>query len=67
MSSKHYEVRYQNDYIAKLRESGDTCTEVVFFRGEQIHHADFPSSNLGDADRSAYLSSMVASIARETL
>ena len=63
--SKHYELRYQNDYIGKLRESGNTCTEIVFFRGEQIHRAEFPSSNLGNAERGGYLSAMVASVARE--
>jgi hypothetical protein len=63
--SKHYEMRYKTNYIAKLREQDGECTEVVFFNGEQIHRATFSASNLGLAKRGEYLSSMVASIARE--
>ena len=63
--SKHYELRHEQDYIAKLREDGDTCTEIVFFKGEQIYRAEFPTSNLGTAVRSGYLLCMVVSVARE--
>jgi hypothetical protein len=62
--SNHYEMRYQNDYIAKLRVSGTEATEVVFFNGAMIHQATFPISNLGNAKRGAYLECMVASVAR---
>jgi hypothetical protein len=62
---KHYEMRYEDKYIAKLREQGDECEEIVFFNGEQIHRVSFPSSNLGCASRGEYLRTMVASIARE--
>lgn len=61
----HYEMRYQTNYIAKLREKDGECTEIVFFNGEQIHKATFPASNLGSAKRGDYLASMVASVARE--
>ena len=63
--TKLFETRHAGDYIAKLRESGDTCTEIVFFKGEQIYQADFPTSCLGDAKRGDYLESMAASIARK--
>lgn len=61
----HYEMRYETHYIAKLRESGDTCDEVVFFNGEMIHKATFRASNLGSAKRGEYLDCMVASVARD--
>src|SRR4051812_44550360 len=61
----NYEMRYQTDYIAKLRDDGQECTEVVFFKGEQIHKATFPASNLGSSKRGDYLESMVASVARQ--
>ena len=61
----HYEMRYESNYIAKLREQDGECTEVVFFRGEQIHRATFLASNLGSAKRGEYLGCMVASVARE--
>jgi hypothetical protein len=61
---KHYETRYEEKYIAKLREQGDTCEEIVFFNGEQIHRTSFPTSNLGGASRGEYLRCMVASVAR---
>jgi hypothetical protein len=63
--TNHYETRYQSDYIAKLRDDGTTCTEIVFYRGGQIHRAEFPSSNLGTAKRGEYLDCMVVSVARE--
>jgi hypothetical protein len=70
--ANHYETRYQSDnapggsdYIAKLRDDGTTCTEIVFYRGEQIHRAEFPSSNLGTAKRGEYLDCMVISVARK--
>jgi hypothetical protein len=64
---KHYELRHGTDYIAKLRENTDTreCSEVVFYRGEPIHSATFPSLNLGGASRGEYLECMAHSIARE--
>ena len=62
---RHYELRFDSKYIAKLREESSECTEVVFYNGEQIHKATFPSKNLGCASRSEYLKSMVASVARE--
>ena len=64
-SSKLYEMRFEDKYIAKLRESGNECSEVVFFNGEQIHSATFPASYLGSAKRGEYLECMVHSIARE--
>lgn len=60
-----YELRYENDYIAKLREKDSECVEVVFFKGEEIHRATFPTSNLGSAKRGEYLGCMAASVARE--
>jgi hypothetical protein len=63
--SNHYEIRYETNYIAKLREDGNECTEIVFFKGEQIHKATFPTRNLGTANRGEYLECMVASVARE--
>jgi hypothetical protein len=61
----HYEMRYKNDYIAKLRVDGENCREVVFHKGYQIHSADFPTRYLGGGSRSEYLGCMVHSIARE--
>lgn len=63
--SKHYEMRYKQNYIAKLREQDGQCEEIVFFKGEQIHRVSFEASNLGSASRGEYLRVMVASIARE--
>jgi hypothetical protein len=63
--NKHYETRYQTNYIAKLREQDGKCIEIVFFNGEQIHRAEFLASNLGTAKRGEYLECMVASVARE--
>jgi hypothetical protein len=63
--TNHYETRYETSYIAKLRDDGTECTEVVFFNGETIHKATFPASNLGSANRGEYLCCMVASVARE--
>jgi len=66
-SLKNYELRHDGDYIAKLRENTDTreCAEIVFYRGEKIHTATFPASNLGGASRGEYLECMAHSIARE--
>ncbi len=63
--TNHYEMRYETHYIAKLRDDGTQCTEVVFFNGEMIHKATFHASNLGSAKRGEYLGCMVASVARE--
>jgi len=65
MTSKHYEVRFEQDYIAKMREQDRQCEEVVYFKGQEIHHAVFWAGNLGGASRSEYLRCMVHSIARE--
>jgi hypothetical protein len=63
-----YETRVEangKSYIAKLMEMTDEnqCREIVFANGEQIHYAEFPASNLGDAKRSGYLKVMAESIA----
>ena len=63
--TKHYELRHETDYIAKLREQDGQCDEIVFFKGEQIYKATFPASNLGGASRGEYLRCMASSIARE--
>lgn len=63
--TKHYEMRFETNYIAKLRESNGVCDEIVFFNGQQIHKATFPANNLGSASRGEYLRCMVASIVRE--
>lgn len=60
---KHYETRHAGDYIAKLSECGDTCREIVFYKGAQIYFAEFPTRNLGTANRGGYLKIMAASIA----
>ena len=60
---RHFETRYQDRYIAKLREDGDTCEEIVFLDGEQIHRTTFPTRNLGGASRGEYLQCMVSSVA----
>jgi hypothetical protein len=62
--SNHYELRHATDYIAELTERDGTCTEIVSYRGELIHTATFPSSNLGNSARSVYLECMVASAVR---
>lgn len=63
MGNMHYETRYTGGYIAKLSEREGVCKEIVFHNGEQIHFAEFPSSNLGSASRGGYLSAMVSSVA----
>lgn len=60
---KHYETRHNTDYIGKLSEYAGECREVVFYKGEKIHDAEFPASNLGTSSRGGYLESMTASIA----
>lgn len=60
---KHYETRYQSDYIGKLSEYAGECREVVFYKGEKIHDTTFPATNLGSASRGGYLDNMTASIA----
>lgn len=61
---EHYEMRYNTDYIAKMSEQDGECREIVYYKGEQIHYATFPASNLGSAKRGDYLEAMVATIAR---
>lgn len=34
--TRHYELRHEQNYIAKLREQDGQCTEVVFFNGSEI-------------------------------
>ena len=65
--TKLFETRHDGDYIAKLRENTETnvCTEIVFYKGEQIYRADFSAAFLGDAKRGGYLEKMAASIARK--
>lgn len=61
----HYEMRLDangNSYIAKLSEQNGQCREIVFANGLQIHYAEFPASNLGDANRGGYLDAMAHSI-----
>jgi hypothetical protein len=63
-----YETRIDvngKSYIGKLMEMTDEnqCREIVFANGEQIHYAEFPASNLGDASRGGYLNAMAHSMA----
>ena len=63
---RHYEtriIRESGNYIAKLSEYAGECREIVFCDGEQVHLAEFPASNLGQAKRGEYLEVMGNSIA----
>lgn len=56
-------------FVATLYVTGGECSEFVrlYAHGgsEQIHWAEFPLRNLGDADRDEYTRVMCASIADE--